>query len=325
MNKFLITGIGGFTGTHLAKLLLDNGHEVHGMTRQSSLDLSDVLTKEENNSIKMYTNCNLLDLEYIKLIINYNKYDGIFHLAAMSHPPTSFLKPIFTFNINVMGTVNLIEAMKDSNAKLMYCSTSEVYGNKCKDTGILRETDKLEPNNPYGVSKACADIYVQERMNNGFINAYITRAFSNTGPRRPHMFSISSDAWQIAMMMSGLQEKVLRVGNLKTKRCVIDVRDVVKAYYQLMMEPKSSGRIFNICGENIHEMQYYADKLIEISGLKDVKQEIDKNLFRPIDIEVQLGDSTEIKKLINWEPKIPIETILHDLLYYWVEKLNKED
>jgi GDP-D-mannose dehydratase len=92
-----------------------------------------------------------------------------------------------------------------------------------------------------------------------------------------------------------------------------------------MIEPKSSCKIFNICGTDIHEMQYYADKLIEISGLKDVKQEIDKNLFRPIDIEVQLGDSTEVKKLINWEPKISMETILHDLLYYWVEKLNKED
>lgn len=319
MNKFLITGINGFSGKHLAKILLSHGHEVHGMTRQENVELEDflVLTKEESSKIKLFTRCNLLDSSYIDFIIKENKYDGIFHLAAMSHPPTSFEKPLYTFNNNTLATINLINSVAGSDTVLSIISTSEVYGNICKDNGILKETDKIEPNNPYGVSKACAEMYMMERMSNGFVNGFITRAFSNTGPGRPYKFSISSDAYQIAKMMLGKQEKVLKVGNLKTKRCVIDVRDVMRAYYELMMEPKSNGKIFNICGEDIHEMQYYVDKLIEISGLKDVEQVIEPKFYRPIDIEVQLGDSSKIKELINWKPEISLDKTLRDLLYYW--------
>ena len=245
-------------------------------------------------------------------------------MAAQSHPPTSFKDPILTFEENVTASMNIITCLENTDTVLMFCSTSEVYGDTCKNKGILKVTDSVSPSNPYASSKAAIDLYLQERFNNGFIKGFITRVFSHTGPRRGFNFSISSDAFQIAKMMLGKQEKVLKIGNLKTKRVVIDVRDCVNAYYLLMMEPKSLGKVFNVCGEDIHEMQYFTDKLIEASGIpyNQIEQKIDEKLYRPIDIQVQIGDSSELRELTGWKPTYTIEETMKDLLNYWVNKLK---
>ncbi len=325
-KKFLITGITGFAGPNLAKLLLSEGHEVHGVIRCANgrqTDLLDILTLQEYDSIVFH----ILDLKQTNSVFDLfknNKFDGVFHLAAQSHPPTSFKDPILTFDENVSASLNIITALENTDTRLMFCSTSEVYGDSCKEKGILKVTDTLTPSNPYASSKAAIDLYLQERFENGFIDGFITRAFSHTGPRRGFNFSISSDAFQIAKMMLGKQEKTLKIGNLKTKRVVIDVRDCVNAYYLLMMEPKSSGKVFNVCGENVHEMQYFTDKLIEASGIpyNEIEQKIDDKLYRPIDIQVQIGDSSELKELTGWEPSYTIEQTMTDLLNYWVKKLQ---
>ena len=109
-----------------------------------------------------------------------------------------------------MSSANLIQVIQDhqEDCKLMFCSTSEVYGNVGQDGRKIHWEDRIVPSNPYGASKAATDVYLQERMNNGFIKGFITRAFSHTGPRRGRIFSISSDAYQIARMMKGLQEPI---------------------------------------------------------------------------------------------------------------------
>ena len=325
--KFLVTGITGFAGPNLAKLLLKEGHEVHGVIRCPNgrqTDLLDILTQDEYNAITFHS----LDIKHyfsVKKMFDAQFFDGVFHLAAQSHPPTSFTDPILTFQENVIGTVNLITALEKSETKFMFCSTSEVYGNQCKENGILKITDHLMPSNPYGSSKAAIDLYMQERMANGYLKGFVTRAFSHTGPRRGFNFSISSDAFQIAKMKLGMQEKVLKIGNLKNKRVVIDVRDCVNAYYQLMLNPNSNNKVFNVCGTQVKEMQYFTDKLIEAAGfsLDEIEQRIEPAYFRPIDIDVQIGDSTEIEELTGWKPIIPIDTTLKDLLDYWLKKLEK--
>lgn len=325
--KYLITGITGFAGPHLAQLLLKNGHEVHGVVRAANgreMDLLDILTPDELSAIKFH----YLDLKHfygVDKLIKEQKFDGVFHLAAQSHPPTSFKDPILTWEDNVISTVNLITSIQGSDTRFMFCSTSEVYGDTGKEVGLLGVDSLVKPSNPYGTSKAAMDMYVQERTSNGFLDGFITRAFSHTGPRRGKIFSISSDAYQIALMKHGLQEKVLKIGNLQTERVVIDVRDCVNAYYLLMLNPKSKGKVFNVCGDEVHKMQHYTDLLIKASGFKhdEVKQEIYKPFYRPIDIQVQIGDSKELKQLTGWEPKISLEQTMKDLLDYWVKKLDK--
>ena len=325
-KKFLITGITGFAGPNLAKLLISEGHEVHGVIRCPNgrqTDLLDILTLDEYNSI-VFKYLDLKLYHSVKKLFSEENYDGVFHLAAQSHPPTSFADPILTFEENVTASMNIITCLEKTETVLMFCSTSEVYGDTCKDKGLLKVSDSLTPHNPYAASKAAIDLYLQERFKNGFIKGFITRAFSHTGPRRGFNFSISSDAYQIAKMVLGKQEKILKVGNLKTKRVVIDVRDCVNAYYLLMMEPKSYGKVFNVCGNDIHEMQYFTDKLIAASGINydEIHQVIDEKLYRPIDIQVQIGDSSEITELTGWNPKYKIEETMADLLNYWVNKLK---
>ena len=285
--KYLITGITGFAGPHLAKLLLDEGHEVHGVVRTANgreMDLVDVMTVKEIESIRFHY-VDLKDYMGLQKVLLEN-FDGVFHLAAQSHPPTSFLEPVMTWNDNVSATMNLITLLEGKETKLMFCSTSEVYGDTGKDVGLLGVDSKLLPSNPYGASKAAIDLYLQERFNNQKVRGFITRAFSHTGPRRGKIFSISSDAYQIAKMELGLQEKVLKIGNLQTERVVIDVRDCVNAYYKLMQTDNSNGNVYNVCGEEVHKMQYYTDCLIEASSLNydDVEQRIHKPFYRDIDI-----------------------------------------
>jgi len=322
--NYLITGTTGFAGPHLAKLLLSKGHTVYSLIRGSNgreMDLLDILTASEINSIN-WIYADLINYASVRQALSEIELNGVFHLAAQSHPPTSFKNPVDTFSSNVMGTVNLIDVIeKTQNAcHFHFCSTSEVYGDDCKVVGLLKEDMPLHPINPYAVSKAAIDLYVQERIRNGFITGFITRAFSHTGPRRGYNFSISSDAFQIAQMMNGQQDYKLLVGNLKTRRVVMDVRDCVQAYY-LLMSNRVQG-VYNVCGEGVHEMQHFTNLLIIASGLKDIEQVIHKPFYRPIDIEVQIGDTSKLKSRIDWRQEYSIETTMKDLLSYWVKKLR---
>ena len=321
----MITGITGFAGPHLANLLHAEGHEIYGLVRCSNgteNDIRDVVNDEVFSAIK-FVYADLTHYRAINNVFCQDKFDGVFHLAAQSHPPTSFIDPLGTFETNVMGSMNLIQAIEDHqpDCRLMFCSTSEVYGNVGQDGRKIQITDTILPANPYGASKAAIDLYMQERMENGKITGFITRAFSHTGTRRGKNFSISSDAYQIARMVKGLQEKTLLVGNLESVRVVIDVKDTVRAYYLAMKNDDCMGKVFNVCGNTPRKMQYFADKLIEISGLKDVKQEIHAPFYRPIDIHYQHGDSTELSELTGWHPGVMIDDTLRGLLQYWIEKI----
>lgn len=325
--KYLITGITGFLGPHLANILIENGHDVYGLVRINmgrENDIRDIVPDHNFSKIK-FVYSDLCNYRTLKKIFENNSFDGVFHLAAQTHPPTSFTDPIGTWEWNVMGSINLITCIQDHQPKLklIFCSTVEVYGNLGINEQKLKETDKLLPANPYGASKAAIDLYIQERMENKQLNAVVVRPFCFTGPRRGSSFSISSDAIQIARMVLGKQEKVLKIGNLDTSRAVTDVRDIANAFYLIMTNENTSGHIINVCGGETHKMRFFTETLINLAGLNgQVTMEIDPNKWRPIDIQYQDGDSTKCKQLTGWEPKYTIEQTLNDLLNYWIKKCN---
>tara|TARA_Y100000034_G_scaffold136800_1_gene215882 strand:+ start:11914 stop:12888 length:975 start_codon:yes stop_codon:yes gene_type:complete len=323
--KYLITGITGFAGPHLANLLHQEGQEIHGLSRRSNgmeTDIRDVVSDEVYNSITFHYS-DLNNYRVLRNIFETTQFDGVFHLAAQSHPPISFKDPLGTFDTNIMGSANLIQVISEhqENCKLMFCSTSEVYGNTGSDGRKIHWQDTMFPANPYGASKAAIDLYMQERMENEFINGFITRAFSHTGARRGKIFSISSDAYQIARMMKGLQNKTLLIGNLESIRVVMDVRDTINAYYLAMVNEKVNNHIFNVCGNTPRKMQFFTDELIKLSGLEGVKQEINPDFWRPHDIHYQHGDSSNLVEMTGFKEQYSIEETLSSLLNYWYDKL----
>lgn len=325
--KCLVTGITGFLGPHLAQKLIKNGHEVYGLlrgTRGSEQEIKDLLTDEEFDKITFIYG-DLIHFRTMDKMFKDYTFDVVFHLAAQTHPPTSFKDPIGTWEANVMGSINLMTCMSDHqpNCHFIFCSTVEVYGNEGMDERKIRETNTIWPANPYGASKCAIDLYVCERMKNKQMTATVIRPFCFTGPRRGARFSIASDAVQIAKMMQGKQEKVLQIGNLDTTRAVTDVRDIANAFYLVATNKNvSNGKVYNVCGGDPLKMRVYTDLLIKFSKLEDVKREINEKLWRPIDIQFQDGDASLIKEELSWEPTIPIETTIKDLLDFWYNKLK---
>ena len=253
------------------------------------------------------------------------KFNIVFHLAAQTHPPTSFKDPIGTWETNVMGSINLITCLQDHqpSCHFIFCSTVEVYGNEGIDGRRINENNVILPANPYGASKCAIDLYVCERMKNQQMKATVIRPFCFTGPRRGARFSIASDAVQIANMMLGTQDKSLRIGNLDTIRAVTDVRDIAKAFYLAATNFEvSNGKVYNVCGGEPLKMREYTNMLIEFSGLNGIEMNIDEKLWRPIDIQYQDGDSSLIFNELGWKPEISIRDTIKDLLDFWYNKLK---
>lgn len=324
--KYLITGISGFLGPHLANKLIIEGHSVYGLIRNNrgaEHDIRDILSDEIFNKITFIYG-DITDFRIINKIFKEFTFDGVFHLAAQTHPPTSFTDPIGTWEANVMGSINLITALNDNqpDCRFVFCSTVEVYGNEGIDGRKIKESNVILPANPYGASKAAIDLYIAERMKNKQMKATVVRPFCFTGPRRGAKFSIASDAVQIARIILGKQDKILKIGNLDTIRAVTDVRDIAEAFYLVMMNDVSIGKTYNVCGGEPLKMREYTNMLIKFSELNDVQMIVDEKLWRPIDIQYQDGDASLIKEELGWEPKYNIETTIKDLLVYWINKVK---
>ena len=323
----LITGITGFLGPHLARLLIQEGHTVYGLlrgTRGSEQEIKDLLNEEEFNKI-VFLYGDIVHFRTIDKLFKENNFDVVFHLAAQTHPPTSFKDPIGTWETNVIGSINLITCLQDHqpNCHFIFCSTVEVYGNEGIDGRKITEKNTILPANPYGASKCAIDLYICERMKNRQMKATVIRPFCFTGPRRGARFSIASDAVQIANMMLERQDKQLRIGNLDTVRSVTDVRDIAKAFYLVATKSEiSNGKIYNVCGGEPLKMREYTNMLIEFSGLSDIKMNIDEKLWRPIDIQYQDGDSSLILNELGWKPEISIRDTIKDLSDFWYNKLK---
>ena len=321
--RVLITGITGFVGSHLADYLLKIGNiEVYGLKRwRSPLDnIEHILDK-----IKL-VNGDLRDFRSISTLLNDINPDKIFHLAAQSFVPTSFTAPMDTVEANVLGTVNLLEAVryKKLDPIIHICSTSEVYGNVPKEEQPITEDTHFRPQNPYGYSKCGEDLAGYLYFKAYGMKTFITRAFSHTGPRRGDVFAASSFARQIARIEYDIQPPVIKVGNVDSVRTWMDVRDTVEVYW-LLSEKRNFGEAYIVGGNTTKTIKEVLDTLISFSMKKnEIKIETDPTLFRPADITLQIPDNSKLQATIEgWKPKIPFEVTMRDLLDYWRYRIRR--
>lgn len=316
--RILITGITGFVGSHLAEYALKMGAEVFGTYRwRSRMDNIEHLL----GKIRL-VECDLRDATSIRNALREAKPDRIFHLAAQSYVPTSWTAPADTMHINVIGTVNLFEAVRqlEIDCRILNAGSSEEYGLQFEHELPIKETNQLRPLSPYAVSKVAQDLLGWQYHRSYGMFIVRTRAFNHSGPRRPEAFVDSGFAWQIARIEMGLQEPIIYVGNLDAKRDFTDVRDIVRAYW-LALEKCQPGEVYNICSGKARSIREILETLIDMAKI-GVEIRFDPTRMRPSDVPVLVGDSTKFREQTGWVPEIPYEQTLLDMLDYWRSKFG---
>lgn len=325
-EKVLITGITGFVGSHLAEYILkvSKNTKIYGLVRWRS---------PKDNILTILNRINLCygdleDYSSLEKILVSVKPDVIFHLAAQSYVDFSFISPISTLQVNVIGTANLLEAIKIQKQQEKYdpiihiCSSSEVYGQVKKDEIPIKETNPLRPASPYAVSKVGEDMLAQQYFLSWGLKTIRTRMFTHEGPRRGEVFAPSNFAKQIAAIEIGKQKPEVKVGNLNSVRTFMDVRDAVEAYW-LLVNKCTPGEVYNIGGVETMTIGNMLNKLIKFSTKKNINVKVDSKRLRPSDVTLQIPSVEKFKKQTNWEPKIKFDQTLKDMLNYWRDYYKK--
>lgn len=317
--RVLITGITGFVGSHLAEFLLDQGGiEVVGTQRwRSKTDNVDHL----KGRIQLL-DCDIRDATSVRQMLSTLEPDRIFHLAAQSFVPMSWSAPSETLSTNTIGQINLLEAIRELKlqTRVQVAGSSEEYGLVHPHELPLVETSPLRPLSPYAVSKVAQDLlgYQYARSYKMFIVR--TRAFNHTGPRRGEVFCTSNFAKQIAGIEAGLQEPVISVGDLSSRRDFTDVRDIIQGYW-LALEKGEPGEVYNLCSGRDVSIRDVLDILLGCSSVK-VRVQVDPQRLRPSDVRMLQGDCSKFTKRTGWKAVIPLEKTLEDLLNYWRDKVR---
>lgn len=314
-KNVLITGISGFAGSHLAEYLTnqENCHITGTYLEGKSL--------ENLPSVKNTADLVKIDLTNEKQVFNLvadAKPDIIFHLAAQSSTADSFKNPKDTIVNNVVAQINMLEAVRSAKipqARILIVSSADVYGRvPLKDLPIDEETNFV-PMNPYAVSKIAQDFLGLQYFLSYNIHIVRVRPFNHIGPRQSPNFVIAAFAKKIAEIEKGQCEPVLYVGNLEAKRDFTDVRDMVKAYVDII-EKGEAGNVYNIGSGTAYKIAEMLDRLLAFAKVK-IAVKLDKDLFRPSDTEELLCDNTKIQKTTAWKPTISLEKSLQDTLDYW--------
>ena len=308
-------------GSFLAEYTLDDHPEVevHGLARwRSPLDnIRGILPR-----VNLHYG-DVRDLNSLVLVLRQVRPDLIFHLAAQSYVTVSFSAPADTLSTNVIGTANLLDAVRivGIDPKVHICSSSEVYGQVREDEVPIKETNPFRPASPYAVSKVGEDMIAFQYFISYGLKTLRTRMFTHTGPRRGDVFAESAFAKQIAEIEAGVRPNPVRVGNLKSVRTIADVRDAVIAYW-LLLEKCPPGEVYNIGGARTMTV---GDILETLKGMSErkIEHEVDPGLLRPSDVTLQVPDTSKFREATGWKPQIPVETTLMDLLDYHRNKVQR--
>lgn len=313
--RALITGITGFAGSHLADFLLAEHPEVEVFGTFRWRSRRDNIEHLEGKVKFLETD--LRDYASVHAALAAARPDAIFHLAAQSFVPTSWNAPTETLTSNVVGQTNIFEAVRalGLDPAIQIACSSEEYGLVLPHETPIKETNPLRPLSPYAVSKVAQDYLGYQYFQSYGIKAIRTRGFNHTGPRRGEVFVTSNFAKQVAEIEAGINPPVMRVGNLDAVRDFTDVRDMVRAYW-LATQRAKPGEVYNIATGSGITIRAMLDKLLALAKV-EVKVETDPARLRPSDVEVLIGDSSKFRGDTGWEPRIPFDTTLADLLDYW--------
>jgi GDPmannose 4,6-dehydratase len=327
-SRALITGITGMVGSHLCDFLLQKTDwDIFGMCRwRSPLDNVQHLLARANKKDRLdFIDGDLNDYVSLQNTVEISRPDYVFHLAAQSYPSTSFTAPIHTLDTNILGTARLLEALRrarDIDPVIHVCASSEVFGRVPREQLPIHEERSFHPASPYAISKVGTDLLGRFHAEAYGQKVMTTRMFTHTGPRRGDVFSESTFAKQIAMIENNMIPAVVKTGNLNSLRTWSDVRDAVRAYYMLVTINPIPGEYYNIGGTFACTVGEMLDYLLSLSTRKDIRVETEPCRLRVLDADLQVPDTTKFRKHTGWEPEIPFEKTMQDLLDYWRKRVR---
>ena len=311
----LITGATGFVGTYTRHYLLaETDWQITGTA----------FPDHPPESCDPRERCVWLDArdgERVCALLAEIRPDAILHLAAQSHVPTAYKAPWDTLENNIKGQLNLLEACVtlDLKPRFIVVGSGEEYGRATEAELPLHESHPLRPENPYSVSKVAQDVLGYQYFRSYGIPVMRVRPFNHVGPGQSERFVLPAFASQVARIEAGLQEPVLRVGNLSPARDFTDVRDVVRAYHLLLLRGKP-GEVYNISSGRAHTIQSLVDQLLALAEV-EIKVEVDPERYRPADVPIIYGSAEALRQVTGWEPEIPFQKTVADVLDEWREKM----
>ncbi len=315
----LITGINGQDGSYLAELLYNKGYEIHGILKRNSV--SENQTYRLNNIInKIYLHYgDLSDLSSLISVVNKIKPHEIYNLAAQSHVRISFDQPIYTSNITGIGTLNLLEAVRliDPTIKIYQASSSEMFGNSIDSDGFQRETTPMNPVSPYGCAKVFSYNICRNYRNS--YNMFISNGilFNHESPRRGTNFvtnKVCKEAVKIKLVLSN----ELKLGNLDATRDWGHAKDYVEAMWLILQQEEPDDFVCSTgISHSVQELVEYVFGKLDLDWEQYIKQ--DEKFLRPEELHNLKGDCTKLKKKTGWSPNYSFESMLDEMIDYWIE------
>lgn len=313
MKKAMIIGAAGFVGNYLIQHLKNECSMEVFVTK---------LTHEviESNEANIY-NLDILDKDAIISLLFEIRPDYIFHLAAQSSVGLAWKNPGLTIDVNIKGSVNVMDAIRELYFKprVLLIGSGEEYGHIKESETPIVETNMIRPGNIYAATKVC-----QNMIGNIYAQAYdmelmMVRAFNHIGPTQAPMFVVADFCKQVAEIEKGLRVPIIYVGNLEAKRDFTDVRDVVRAYWMLI-EKGIAGETYNVGSGHAVAIREILEHIISLSEC-DITIEVDPNKLRPIDVPIIEADTTKLKLLTGWKPRIKLEQTIVETMSYWRERV----
>jgi len=307
----LVTGASGFAGGHFLDLLAPTGAAVVAWHQPGTQPLQASRTEWEAIDV--------LDRAAVRAAVERSRPIEVYHFAGAAHVGNAWNNSTSTFEVNVLGTHHLMDALRDlaPDASVLVPSSALVYTSAERH---LREDDPLLPKSPYGLSKLAQELVARSCGGARGPRVFVARAFNHLGPRQSPLFVASAFAKQIAEIEAGSASPELRVGNLEARRDLTDVRDTVRAY-RAIVQRGAPDRPYNVCSGEAVSIRELLDRLLTRSRVP-VRVTIDPLRYRPNDVPLVVGDRSRLQTEVGWRPEIPLDRTLDDLLAYWRSQVS---